>query len=255
MSFEVPAEAYLRFMGRYSRPLAEQFVDLVGVRRDDRVLDVGCGPGVLTAPLVDRCGAENVTAVDPSPPFVAAVRDRCPGVDVHEAAAEELPFGDGTFDAALAQLVVHFMADPVAGLREMGRVTRPGGVIAASVWDNAGDAGPLQPFWRAARAVDPSAHDESRLPGGRVGHLAELATAAGLVQVRSASLTVRVRFASFEEWWAPYLLGVGPSGAYVASLAPQMRCRVEESCRAALPAGPFEQDATAWVVVAAAPGR
>ena len=138
MSFDVTADAYQRFMGRYSRPLAEQFVDLVAVRRGDRVLDVGCGPGILTAPLVERCGAERVGAVDPSAPFIAAVRDSFPGVDVHEATAEALPFDDDTFDAALAQLVVHFMSDPVAGLREMGRVTKPGGVVSASVWDFAG---------------------------------------------------------------------------------------------------------------------
>src|SRR4051812_31908840 len=120
MSFNVPADAYLRFMGRYSQPLADQFLDLVGVRRDERVLDVGCGPGVLTAPLVARCDEGSVAAVDPSSSFVEAARERFPGVDVREAAAESLPYHDDTFDAALAQLVVHFMADPVSGLREMG---------------------------------------------------------------------------------------------------------------------------------------
>src|SRR5690242_16747948 len=121
MSFNVPADSYERYMGRYSRPLAEQYVDLVGVRRGDRVLDVGCGPGVLTAPLVERCGAEHVAAVEPSASFVATARERFPEVDVRESAAESMPFADDTFDVALAQLVVHFMADPVAGFREMGR--------------------------------------------------------------------------------------------------------------------------------------
>ncbi len=253
MSFDVAADAYVRYMGRYSVPLAEQFVDLVGVRRGQRVLDVGCGPGVLTAPLVERCGAANVAAVDPSTPFVAAARERFPDVDVREASAESLPYGDDSFDTTLAQLVVHFMSDPVAGLQEMGRVTRPGGVVAASVWDNAGSTGPLQPFWRAATAVDPGAHDEAELPGAREGRLAELANAAGLVDVRSTALTVRVSFASFEEWWSPYLLGVGPAGAYVASLTPELRQRVEEGCREMWPAGPFEQEGTAWVVIASAP--
>src|SRR5262245_30872613 len=250
MSFDVPADAYLRFMGRYSGPLAERFVDLVGVGPGDRVLDVGCGPGVLTGPLVARCGLDSVAAVDPSPPFVEAIGARFPGVDVRRGRAEELPFRDGSFDAALAQLVVHFMADPVAGLSEMRRVTRAGGVVSASVWDNAGDTGPLQIFWRAAEAVDPDAHDEGHMPGSREGHLAELATAAGLEEVRSTSLTIRVGFASFEEWWAPYLLGVGPAGAYVASLTPDGRARLEQSCREVVPSGPWEQEATAWVVVA-----
>jgi len=250
MSFNVPADAYLKFMGRYSQPLAEQFLDLVGVRRGERVLDVGCGPGVLTAPLVSRCGEESVSAVDPSPPFVAAVRERFPVVDVRTAAAEALPYDDDTFDAALAQLVVHFLADPVSGLREMGRVTRPGGTVSASVWDNAGTTGPLSVFWQAVSEVDPAASGEAQLAGSREGHLAELAGEAGLARVRSTSLTVRIRFASFDDWWAPYLLGVGPSGAYVASLDDDGRREVEDQCRALLPQGSFEHAATAWVVIA-----
>ena len=250
MTFDVPADAYQRYMGRYSRPLAEKFVDLVGVRRGDRVLDVGCGPGVLTAPLVERCGAENVAAVDPSPSFAHAAGELFPGVDVREAGAEALPFEDAGFDAALAQLVVQFMTDPVAGLREMGRVTRPGGIVSANVWDNAGTTGPLQLFWRAAEEVDPQAHDEGRQAGSREGHLAELMTQAGLRVLQGTSLTVSVHFPSFEEWWSPYLLGVGPAGSYVASLTPELREQVEASCRRRLPDGPFEHGGTAWVVLA-----
>ena len=253
MSFDVTADAYQRFMGRYSRPLAEQFVDLVAVRRGDRVLDVGCGPGILTAPLVERCGAERVGAVDPSAPFIAAVRDSFPGVDVHEATAEALPFDDDTFDAALAQLVVHFMSDPVAGLREMGRVTKPGGVVSASVWDFAGRTAPLSVFWQAAEEIDPAAPGEADRAGTREGALVEIAGDAGLRDVRSTSLTVRLAFTSYDEWWAPYLDGVGPVGAYVASLDPEHRRRVEERCRELLPEPPFEHAATAWVVLAAAP--
>ena len=252
MGFDVAAEAYGRFMGRYSEPLAVSFLDVAGLTPGQRALDVGCGPGALTARLVDLLGPDHVAAIDPSPSFVASVRDRFPGVDVRLGSAEELPFADDTFDAALAELVVHFMTDPVAGLREMGRVTRAGGVVSASVWDNAGMTGPIQVFWRAAQDVDPEAHDEGHMPGSREGHLAELATMAGLREVRSESLTVRVAFTSFDEWWAPYLLGVGPAGAYVASLTPALRRRVEERCREVLPSGEFEQEATAWVVLARA---
>jgi len=137
MTFNVAAEAYDRFMGRYSVHLSPQMADLAQVRTGQRVLDVGCGPGALTAELVARLGPVSVTAVDPSPPFVEAARTRNPGARVEEASAEQLPFADGEFDAALAQLVVHFMADPVAGLAEMARVTRPGGAVAACVWNNA----------------------------------------------------------------------------------------------------------------------
>ena len=134
-----------------------------------RVLDVGCGPGALTAELVERVGARSVAAVDPSEPFVAAAAERNPGVRVERASAEDLPFADGEFDAALAQLVVHFMADPVAGLREMARVTRTDGVVAACVWDHAGEQGPLSLYWDAARELDADVADESQLAGARAG--------------------------------------------------------------------------------------
>ena len=133
MSFDVAADAYDRFMGRYSRVLAPVFADFARVAGGMRILDVGCGPGALTTELVARTGAENVVAVDPSAPFVEAARARHPGVTVELAPAEALPFASGAFDAALAQLVVHFMSDPVVGLTEMRRVTRPGGAVAACV--------------------------------------------------------------------------------------------------------------------------
>src|SRR6186997_2839610 len=155
MSFDVAAERYDRFMGRYSALLSTQMADLAGVTVGQRALDVGCGPGALTTELVARLGAEAVAAVDPSEPFVAAARARHPGVDVRQASAERLPFDSGSFDAALAQLVVHFMADPVAGLAEMARVTRREGVVAACVWDHAGGQGPLSVFWDAARVLEP----------------------------------------------------------------------------------------------------
>ena len=174
MSFDVTADAYGRFMGRFSEPLAVRFVEQARVRRGQRALDVGCGPGALTAQLVERLGTEAVSAVDPSAPFVAAARDRFPGVDVRSGAAEQLPYPDDSFDLALAQLVVHFMADPVAGLREMARVTRPGGLVAACVWDHAGGGGPLASFWQAVHDLDPQAAGESGLAGAREGHLTEL---------------------------------------------------------------------------------
>ena len=184
MSFEVAAEAYDRFMGRYSALLSPQLADLAGVTVGTHVLDVGCGPGALVGELVARVGADLVTAADPSEPFVTAARTRYPGVTVEQAPAERLPFDDDAFDVALAQLVVHFMQDPVAGLREMARVTRGGGVVAASVWDLAGGRAPLSVYWEAARSVDAGAIDESGLAGTREGHLAGLFAAAGLASSR-----------------------------------------------------------------------
>jgi len=246
VSFNVSADAYLRFMGRYSELLAAPFADLAEVADGQRALDVGCGPGVLTAELVRRLGPGAVCAVEPSESFAAAARERLPGVDVRLSSAEQLPFPDGGFDAVLAQLVVHFMADPVAGLREMGRVARPGGMVAACVWDHGGGRGPLSTFWQAARELDPSARDESGLAGASEGHLAQLFTQAGLDRAQAATLGIRVQHASFEQWWEPFTLGVGPAGAYVASLDQEHRAALREHCRQLLPAGHVEVSAIAW---------
>jgi SAM-dependent methyltransferase len=245
--FTVAAEAYDRYMGRYSMPLAPQFAEFAEIRSSEqRVLDVGCGPGALTTELVRRLGPASVSAVDPSEPFVAAARERHPGVDVQRASAEHLPFPDGAFDTSLAQLVVHFMADPVRGLGEMARVTRPGGVVAACVWDHAGGEGPLSRFWDAAREHDPDVEDESDLAGSRRGHLAELLRDAGLTEVEETVLSVSVEHASFDEWWEPFTLGVGPAGAYLAELDLERRTRLREFCRNDFPEDGLILTARAW---------
>jgi SAM-dependent methyltransferase len=245
-SFAVAADAYDRFMGRYAVPLAPRFGDFARIADGQTVLDVGCGPGALTAELARRLGPARVSAVDPSAPFVAAARERHPGVTVERAGAEHLPFPDGAFDAALAQLVVHFLSEPVVGLREMARVTRAGGVVAACVWDHAGGAGPLTVFWEAARALDPTVQDESGLPGAREGHLAELFREAGLRTVEEGALVVSVEHLSFEDWWEPFTFGVGPAGSYVAGLDAQRQARLRERCRETLPEAPFVLSARAW---------
>jgi SAM-dependent methyltransferase len=225
VGFAVDAGAYDRFMGRNSIRLAPSFADFAGIARGDRVLDVGCGPGALTTELARRLGAGAVAAVDPSEQFAAAARARHTGVDVRIAAAEELPFADAEFDAALAQLVVHFMNDPVRGLAEMARVTRNGGVVAACVWDHAGGQTPLAPFWNAVQELDPNAADESSLAGGHEGDLTELCTKAGLRAVEETALPVSVEHATFEEWWEPFTLGVGPAGVYVIGVGSQRDAR------------------------------
>ena len=221
MSFVVAADAYDRFMGRYSVPLAPQLADFAGVAAGQRV-------------------------VDPSEPFVDAAKERHPGVDVQRAAAEKLPFDDRAFDAALAQLVVHFMADPVAGLREMGRVTRERGVVAACVWDHGGGQGPLSTFWEAARELDPKAQDESKLAGSGEGQLTKLFRAAGLDDVEETALPVSVEHPSFEDWWEPYTLGVGPAGGYAAGLGSEQQAELRERCREKLPDAPFVLTSRAW---------
>lgn len=248
--FDVAADSYARFMGRFSEPLAVQFAHLAGVHAGQRVLDVGCGPGALTAQLVHRLGSGGVTAIDPSAPFVAAVRDRFPQISVNRGVAERLPFADRTFDAALAQLVVHFMTDPVRGLAEMARVTRPGGMVAACVWDHAGAGGPLAAFWQAVHDVDPGASDEAGLAGVREGDLADLCLAAGLQHIEPGSLTVEIPFKTFTDWWEPFTLGVGPAGAYVSQLDQAQRDALRTRCAQLLPPAPFCISASAWSVLA-----
>ena len=246
MTFDVPADRYDRYMGRYSRHLSAQMADLAGVTAGQRVLDVGCGPGALTAELVSRLGEASVAAVDPSEPFVAAALERNPGVDVRRASAEQLPFEDGAFDAAIAQLVVHFMTNPVGGVTEMRRVTRAGGVVAACVWDHGSGQGPLSLFWEGAHLLIPDVPDESQLPGAREGHLAELFAAAGLRDVRASLVTASVEHASFDAWWELFTYGIGPAGGYLLSLDPERQDELRETCRALVPSGPFVLNVRAW---------
>lgn len=246
MSFDVAAESYDSFMGRFSRLLSPGLADFAGVESGQRAIDVGCGPGALTSELVQRLGADAVAAIDPSEPFVEAARARHPGVDVRLASAETLPYPDDAFDVALAQLVVHFMQDPVGGLIEMARVTRAGGVVAACVWDHGGEQGPLSLYWHAARQSDPMVHDESNLAGVREGHLASLFQDAGLSDIESTVLVADLEMATFDEWWEPFTHGVGPAGAHLGRLDPDAQAAQRERCRALAPDEPFVIKARAW---------
>lgn len=249
MSFDVAADSYARFMGRYSEPLAVEFADSLSVQAGLTAVDVGCGPGALTAELVRRLGTDAVSAVDPSESFVEAARERLPGVDIRLGSAESLPFESDSVDLALAQLVVHFMSDPVRGISEMARVTKPGGRVAANVWDHAGEKGPLSTYWKAARDLDPGVRDESGLAGAREGHLAEMFGTAGLADVESFPVTVRVSYPDFDTWWQPFTLGVGPAGDYVARLDDAGREALRARCMELLSDGPFEIAAVAWTAV------
>ncbi len=248
MTFEVAGEAYDRFMGRYSRPLAVDFAAWLAPSPGQRAIDVGCGPGALTGVLVDLLGGDAVAAVDPSAPFVAACSSRFPAVDVRQGTADSLPHDDDTFDLAAACLVVHFMPDPVAGLTEMARVTRGDGWVAATVWDLAGARAPMWPVWAAFGEIRPGGLAEEHLPAGTAGELRRMFEAAGIRDVEAAEMPVTVTHESFEEWWAPYLNGVGPIGEELAALDPADRQRVEDLCRDRLGAGPFDLTAVAYAV-------
>lgn len=250
-TFRSSADAYDRHVGRYGAPLAAALIAFARVEQGMRALDVGCGPGALTAALAARLGGASVCGAEPSEPFAEACRARLPGVEVVVATAEALPFADDGFDAALSQLVVNFMRDPEAGVREMVRVTRPGGVVASCVWDYAGEMTLLRAFWDAAREVIPesAAADEGAvMPWCAEGELADLWRAAGLGEVRSEPLEVRVSYADFEDLWAPFTTGVGPAGAFCRGLDDDPRAALHDAYRRRLRVGdgPFLLTARAW---------
>ena len=211
------------------------------------MLDVGCGPDALTAELARRVGPDRVSAVDPSEPFVAAAREACPGVDIRVARAEALPFGDDEFDRAAAQLVVHFMTDPVAGLAEMGRVTRPGGSVAACVWDHGAGSGPLSTFWRAVHDLDPERTGRSRSP--RQPSRAtwpSCCLAAGLLAPDSASLDRRGSYDRVRGLVAALHARSRARGRLCGGLSPDGRAALRARCAELLPSGEFTATATAW---------
>lgn len=251
MSFAVAGDAYDRFMGRYSRELAPRLISFGRVESGMRVLDVGCGPGALTAQLAEHVGAGLVAAVDPSEPFVAACAGRVPGADVRRASAEQLPWPDETFDAALAQLVVNFLSDPQAGTAELTRVVRSGGIVAACVWDYGDGMRMLRDFWDAALDLDPDAPDESRTMWPRTADdLDGLWRQAGLDDVETAPLMVETTYTGFDELWEPLTLGVGPAGAYCTALDEDQQAALEARLFSGLgsPTGAFTLRARAWAV-------
>jgi SAM-dependent methyltransferase len=247
VSFDVSGDAYDRFMGRYSRELAPAFAEFARVESGQRVIDVGCGSGVLTEELARRVGADHFAGADPSP-LLDACAERVPGADLKRAAAEDLPWPDESFDAALAQLVVHFMTDVEAGTAEMARVTRPGGIVAACTWNFSGGMKLLGTYWESAKALDPGAESESS--AFDEARLDELWRGAGLGGVQVDALVVSTRYEDFDELWDTFLLGVGPAGQHLVSQPPerQSAIRAEYFTRLGKQAGSFELDARAWAV-------
>ena len=257
--FQGAADVYDRFVGRYSPPLAHAMCEAAGVRRGQRALDVGCGSGALVAALAERLGAENVAAVDPSEPFVEAARARVPGARILVGPAESLPFGDDEFDGTLSQLVVNFLADPEQGLREMSRVTRAGGVVAGCVWDYGGEMTMLRVFWEAAAALDRERTEpliESHtMRFARPEELAALWRTTRLEEVDVVPIVVEASYDDFDDLWAPFPTGVGPAGAYTASLdgEAQSALRDEFARRLGEPLGSFTLSARAWCAVGTQP--
>jgi ubiquinone/menaquinone biosynthesis C-methylase UbiE len=250
VSFSVAGDAYDRFMGRYSRELAPRFAAFAGIVPGMRALDVGCGSGALTLALADRLGAESVAAADPSEPLLAACAARVPGAEVRRAPAEELPWPDGSFDAALSQLVLNFVPDADAAVAEMRRVVARGGTVASCTWDYAEGMRMLRTFWDAVADLDSAAPDERQMRYGSEEELAALWERGGLEDVATGPVEVEMEYGSFDDFWEPFALGVGPAGAYYASLDPERREALRKRCfgRLGSPPGPFSLGARAFAV-------
>ncbi len=252
--FSGPAEVYDRFIGRYSPKLAGAMCEAAEVQPGQRALDVGCGSGALVSALADVVGAENVAGIDPSEPFVEATRAKVPGARIEVGSAESLPFADGEFDTTLSQLVVNFLSDPEQGVREMSRVTRPGGVVAGCVWDYGGGMTLLRTFWEAAAALDPGATPRMESHTMRFStpeDLAGLWQSGRFADVDVSPIVVDASYEDFEDLWAPFPTGVGPAGAYAASLGgeAQEQLRDEFARRLGSPEGAFTLSARAWCAV------
>jgi ubiquinone/menaquinone biosynthesis C-methylase UbiE len=253
--FEV-AEAYEVMMGRWSRRLAPLFVEFVGVRNGERVLDVGCGTGALLSTLANSTRAAEIVGIDPSAAFIQAARSEIADarVTMELGDAQHLPYGDASFDRCLALLIVDFIPDAPKAAKEMRRVTKSGGVVATTMWDGS-RANELQNcLWDAAIAIDPTVNRSfgRRASYGSAEALSGLLTGAGVTDVEATDLTMLCQFSSFDDLWQRYLGGAGPSGVYVAGLAEDRREAVKQRLRQDVlrggTDGPFTLQAKAWAV-------
>ncbi len=257
------ADAYERFMGRWSRQLAPLLVKFAAVRDGDAVLDVGSGTGALATAVAAVAPSSRIIGVDPAESYVAFARARHAGdrIQFEVGDGQQLRFADGSFDRTLSLLVLNFIPDPAKALDEMIRVTRRGGTVAGAVWDYGQGMEMLRVFWDEAVALNPAAdaRDERRMPLSRQGELAALWREHGLGDVLEEALTIRTPFASFDDYWSPFLDKQGPAGDYVATLAAVERDRLRARLRTRLlgdrPDGPIVLSARAWTVRGIVPPR
>jgi SAM-dependent methyltransferase len=245
-------QAYERFMGRWSRMLAAQLVEFLGLHNNERVLDVGCGTGALSAAILARHPDAIVTGIDPSAAFVDHARATLPSATVSVGSATNIPFPANSFDTSVACLVLNFVDDPTLALAQMCAVTKPGGQVAAAVWDHVAGMMMLRLFWETADAVDPS--DKMQEPQAVLDRdaLIGLWTKAGLQNIEIGALKITMPFKSFDDYWQPFLMGQGPAGAYVRTLAPTVLKEIANQLRRKLlrgqREGAFILEARAWAV-------
>ena len=233
------ADGYEAFMGRWSKRLAPVFLDFTGIEDGERVLDVGCGTGSLTFSIAQRTTIASIEAIDFEEPFVEALRQRNkdPRINARQGDACALAFGDRQFDRALSLLVLHFVSDPEKAISEMRRVVRHGGVVAATAWDTFGGMPSQRMFWDTFCAIEPSAIERRSLglmrPMTRPGELAKAFSAAGLEEITEASLTIRMDFSNFDDYWQPLVHGQGTLAAFLSTLPAATTDRLQASVREA----------------------
>jgi SAM-dependent methyltransferase len=249
---------YEQYVGRWSRQVAPRFLSWLNMPAGRRWLDVGCGTGALCAAILDRCSPSSVTGVEPSEGFLKTAKENLGSrADLHLGNATAIPLADSSADVVVSGLVLNFVPDPRAGLLEMARVTGKGGTIAAYVWDYAGKMELMRYFWDAAVELDPQAAklDEGpRFPLCHSEPLERLFTGAGLKGAEVRALDIPTPFASFDDYWRPFLGGQGPAPAYAMSLDETARARLRDRIRERLPApagGSIQLIARAWAVRAA----
>jgi SAM-dependent methyltransferase len=256
------AEAYNRFMGRWSRRVAPLLIDFAQIRDGDRVLEVGSGTGSLSLTIAASLPGCRVVGIDRSARYVSYAKSQIAGENVRfdTGDALDLPFPAAQFDAATSLLVLNFIPDARKAVAEMRRVTRSGGTISAAVWEYGGGMEMLRMFWDAAVRLDPAAEpqDEKHMPLSRSGELAGLFRAAGLVDVRETPLEITTHFKSWADYWSPFLDGQGPAGAYVAGLTPENRSALHDRLKSLLAsrqgaAGGYPLRARVWAARATIP--
>jgi SAM-dependent methyltransferase len=231
-------EAYERFMGRWSRRLAPVFLDFVGVQDGQSVLDVGSGTGSVAGAVLSTRQTSRVMGIDASADYIARAGERLQSerVTFEQGDAQRLRFPRASFDRTVSLLVLNFIPDAAAALHEMIRVTKPGGVVAAAVWDYGNGMEMLRFFWDEAIALDPSSdgRHERHMPFSRQGELTRLWREGGLTDVHEVPLTIPLDFAAFDDYWKSFLGGQGPAGAYVSALPDDHRSQLEHRLRARL---------------------
>jgi len=250
------ADAYEAYIGRWSRPVAAKFIDWLAVAPSRRWVDVGCGTGALSQAILERSDARSVIGIDPSSDFVARARTRVddPRARFEVGTADRLPLEPASADVVVSGLVLNFVPDLAAGLAEIRRVAVPGATVAAYVWDYAGRMDLLRHFFDAAIALDPAAttHDEAvRFPICAPGPLRRAFEDGGLTEVEVRGIDVPTVFRDFDDYWTPFLGGVGPAPGFAVSLAEPARAALRERLRATLPTetdGTIHLIARAWAV-------